>query len=355
MRTKNTQRFAAVLIAAVTLLALLCAMVYFAGIAGASAGAASVPESTRGKTVEEMLGASGEQEAPVYWNGKWYRCAADREAYLFIGVDHRGTMEEANEWSGGGQADVILLLVIDHADASFRVLQFDRDTMMNVPVLNVGGDVVGSRYMQLALSHSYGDGMEQSGENTVRAVSDLLYGVPIDGYASLLMDSIPILNDMVGGVTVTVEDDLTSVDATLVQGQTVTLMGEHAMQFVHARRAVGDGTNIARMRRHRMYLHGFEQQLRASMEDDPEFVLKLYAALKDYLVTDISSGVLSRAAQQCLQYENGGTLTPEGESRQGEKLMEFYPDEDALHALVLDLFYEEIPEQANSGEQNSGE
>ena len=346
MKTRNTQRFAAILVATVTLLALLCAAVYVAG----NASAASVPESTRGKTVEEMLGASDEQEAPVYWNGKWYRRAADREAYLFIGVDNRGTTEAAKEQGGGGQSDVLLLLVIDHADASFRVLQFDRDTMTNVPVLNVGGEVVGSRYMQLALSHSYGDGMEQSGENTVRAVSNLLYGVPIDGYASLLMDSIPILNDMVGGVTVTVEDDLTSVDAALVQGETVTLMGEHAMHFVHARRDVGDGTNIARMRRHRTYLRGFEQQLRASMADDPEFVLKLYASLKDYLVTDISSGVLSRAAQQCLQYENGGTLTIEGESRQGEKLMEFYPDEDALRELVLDLFYEEV-----SGSEISGE
>lgn len=350
MRIRNIQRFTAVVVMAVTLLAFLCAVIYIAGNVSAGASAASAPESTRGKTVEEMLGASGEQEAPVYWNGKWYRRAADREAYLFIGVDNRGTTEDAKEQRGGGQSDVLLLLVIDHADASFRVLQLDRDTMTNVCVLGADGSVLDTKYLQLEFAHTYGDGMEKSSENTVRAVSDLLYGVTIDGYASLLMDSIPILNDMVGGVTVTIEDNLASIDATLIQGQTITLMGEHAMHFVHARRDVGDGSNTARMHRHRTYLRGFEQQLRASMADDPEFVLKLYASLRDYLVSDISSGVLSRVAQQCLQYENGGTLTLEGESRLGEKLMEFYPDEDALHEIVLDLFYEEAPEEVNSGE-----
>lgn len=348
MKTKNAQRFAAAVVAAATLLTLACAALYLAQ--KAEAGAAPAPESARGKTVEEMLGAQDAQEAPVYWNGKWYRRAADREAWLFIGVDKKGTLQEAREQYGGGQSDVLLLLVMDHASASFRVVQFDRDTMANIPVLSVDGSVIDTKYQQLEFAHTYGDGMEQSGENTVRAVSGLLYGVPIDGYAALLMDSIPILNDMVGGVTVTVEEDLTAVDAALVQGQTVTLKGEHAMHFVHARRGVGDGSNTARMRRHRAYLHGFGQQLHASMANDPEFVLKLYASLLEYLVTDLSGGELSRIAQQCQTYENAGLLTPEGESRLGEKLMEFYPDETALRALVLELFYEEVPGEASSGQ-----
>ena len=350
MKTRRNQRWTALLVTAVTALALVCAAAYWAGNA-ATPQPVSQPESERGKTVEEMLGASDAQEAPVYWEGKWYWRAAEREAYLFIGVDNKGDLEEARKQFGGGQSDVLLLLVVDHAKATFRVLQLDRDTMTQVPVIGFGvggsaGNVLGTEYMQLEFAHTYGDGREQSGENTVDAVSGLLYGAPIDGYAALLMDAIPILNDMVGGVTVTVEDDLTAMDATLVQGRTVTLYGEQAMHFVHARRGVGDGSNVARMRRHRAYLHGFEQQLRARTAENPQFVLELYAALSDNLITDISSGTLSRIAQQCQGYENSGTLTLEGESRLGEKLMEFYPDENALRGLVLDLFYEETPRDA---------
>lgn len=344
---KSHQRWAALLVVAVTALAFFCAAAYWTGNAAAPQSA-PLPESERGKTVEEMLGGDEGQEAPIYWDGKWYQRAQDREAYLFIGVDNKGDLEEAEDTLGGGQSDVLLLLVIDHAKASYRVLQLDRDTMTQVTMIGfaVGGhsgSELGTKYMQLEFAHTYGDGREQSGENTVRAVSGLLYGAPIDGYAALLMDSIPLLNDMVGGVTVTVEDDLTALDPVLVQGQTVTLHGDEAMHFVRARRGVSDGTNISRMRRHRTYLHGFEQQLRAKIAEDPQFVLELYAGLSDYLVTDISSGTLSRVAQQCGGYENGGTLTLEGESRLGEKLMEFYPDETALRALVLDLFYEEAP------------
>ena len=41
---------------------------------------------------------------------------------------------------------------------------------------------------QLALAHTYGSGEEDSCENTVLAVENLLYGVGIDHYVSLTMD-----------------------------------------------------------------------------------------------------------------------------------------------------------------------
>ena len=58
---------------------------------------------------------------------------------------------------------------------------------------------------QIALAHANGDGMELSCENTVDAVSNMLYGIRIEGYISLNMDSIKILNHLAGGVPVTIE------------------------------------------------------------------------------------------------------------------------------------------------------
>lgn len=338
-------------VAAVLLVAVLVGGMYLWEQRAAASQPA--PDTSRGKTVEEMLGLADGGEAPVYFDGKWYQHAKGIESYLFMGVDRRGVAQSSGSYNDGGQADVLMLLVIDHENKRFRVLQLNRDTMTDVYVLAMDLSVLGVEYEQLALAHFYGDGMESSCENTVRTVSNLLYGVPIDGYAALQMDSIPILNDMVGGVTVTIEDDLTPADPTLVQGETVTLMGDHAMNYVHARMAVGDGTNLARMRRHRTYLQGFEEQLKASIAANQSFILDMYDALQEYLVTDISTSTLTYIAQQCMGYENGGIITMKGEAREGAyDFMEFYPDEDDLRGTILDLFYEET-EQAPA-EQGAG-
>lgn len=53
----------------------------------------------------------------------------------------------------------------------------------------------------------------------------------IDGYAMVNVGAVSVVNDMVGGVTVTIEDDFSEVDPTLKMGETVTLMGEQAREL----------------------------------------------------------------------------------------------------------------------------
>ena len=38
----------------------------------------------------------------------------------------------------------------------------------------------------------------------------------------------------------------------------------------------------------------------------------------------------------------GSLLTLEGEAVMGEEYEEFYPDEEALYRLILEVFYEEV-------------
>ena len=322
----------------------LAAAVLFLVIGGylleRSAGGAG--QETPGKTVEEILGLDKEEEAPVHFNGKQYRKNRDVEAYLLMGVDKMGEAQSSGGYNGGGQADVLLLLVVDQEEEIFHALQINRDTMTDVEVLGVKGDVIGTEYEQICLAHHYGEGLEDSCGNTVRAVSNLLYGVKIKGYAAIQMEAIPILNDMVGGVTVTVEDDFSSTDPSLIQGETMTLLGEQALHFIRSRMSMEDSSNLNRMERHRAYLHGFEEAFTAAAREDRELVLKMYDAAHDYMVTDMGSGSISRLAQRCLGYENGGVVTVEGETEMGERYVEFYPEEDALRQTVLDLFYTEI-------------
>jgi len=62
--------------------------------------------------------------------------------------------------------------------------------MANIRMLDVNGNPYNSFEGQLALSHTYGSGKEDSLENTAWSVSDYLYGLQIDHYASISMDKV---------------------------------------------------------------------------------------------------------------------------------------------------------------------
>ena len=302
----------------------------------------SFPASGNG----EPPSGSEDSGALVLYEGTWYAPRSDVETVLVLGLD-RSEREGIGMTGSYAQSDLMLLLEIDRTSETCRVIHLNRDTMATIQDFDRYGRPAGTYTAQLTLAYAHAQAY--TGNDTtacmsaVKAVSELLYGVKIDGYAAIQMEAIPILNDMVGGVTVTIEDDFSLVDPTLVQGETVTLKGEQAFHFIHDRYDVADGSNLSRMGRHRAYMHGFDEAFTAAAKEDRELVLKMYDAAHSYLVTDMGSKSITNLAEQCLGYENGGVVTMEGEAKLGETFMEFYPDEAGLRQTVLDLFYTEIP------------
>jgi hypothetical protein len=88
-----------------------------------------------------------------------------------------------------------------------------------------------------------------------------------------------------------------------------------------------------------MYMNAFVQNLRTKMQNEPEFVFSTYEQIVDYIVTDCSAETLSRLEKDYGDYTAGGVISLEGENVLGEELYEFYVDEDALDALILNLLY----------------
>ena len=151
------------------------------------------------------------------------------------------------------------------------------------------------------------------------------------------MDAISILNDSVGGVTVNVVDDFSSVDPSITLGE-VTLKGQQAINFVRSRKDIGDQLNISRMQRHRSYIDSFIRTLREKVEQSSTFAFSTYEAVSPYIVTDMSSNVFSSMLQRYSDYSMGEIVSPEGENVRGE-FKEFYVDEEKLDDLILRLFY----------------
>lgn len=312
----------------------------------------------RGETALKENKAEQEISAPVdveveekgkfvVYKGKKYCYNENNINILCMGVD-KSIQETGKDNIGeNGQADALILAVLDSETGHLSLVNISRDAMVDVNKYNVKGQYLGTENMQLCLAYSYGDGKEQSCANTMESVSRLLYGMPINAYAAMEYSAISILNDAVGGVTVEVLEDLTQSDAALQKGSIVTLKGEQAHTYVRSRNTEVLDSNNMRMNRQKQYLDAFVQKAISETKSNITTPVNLYNSISDYMVTNINSSEITYLAS--LIMENGITggdmFTVPGEVKQGKKYAEFIPDDEKLYELILDVFYKQADKQ----------
>lgn len=272
-------------------------------------------------------------------NGKHYFPRQDIHVLMIMGIDETGPVVSSGTHRNNGECDVVSLLIFNETTKTYRILVLNRDTMVTMPALGLGGRPAGNFYGQLALSHTYGSGLEDSCENTISTVSAFLYGLQIDQYMALNMDAIEILTDAVGGVPVHVTEDFSAIDPTIPMGDTV-LNGRQAMTFIRTRQGLGDQLNLSRMERHKTYMQGFWSAL-SQKSDDVGLLNDAYSQVSPYMVTNCSLSLLSALTSRYADYALEEVVSLPGENVKGPQFYEFHPDEEALDALILRLFYAE--------------
>lgn len=271
-------------------------------------------------------------------DGVEYFPRQDITVVMLLGIDEEGPILSSGSYRNHGEADAVMLLILNHAEDRIDMLCLNRDTMVQMPVLGIDGRISGTVYAQLALSHTYGEGLEDSCENTQKTIEALLNDIVIDHYVAMNMDGITIVNDAVGGVTVTITDDFSEVDSSLKMGE-MTLWGEQALTYVQTRKEIGNQLNISRMERHREYMDGLLQAMKERIVEDDSFATQLYEQVSAYVVTDCSVNVISGLMNRCADYTLGEIISPVGENVLSEEYYEFYVNEEELNKLVLRLFY----------------
>ena len=271
-------------------------------------------------------------------DGVDYYPRQDITTLLFMGIDEYGPAQDSMSYNNPGESDVVLLVVFDEAEKAYNILALNRDTMVEMPILGLGGKRAGTKVAQLALSHTYGSGLQDSCENVKETLSMLLGDSFVDYYISMNMDAIAILNDAVGGVTVTVEEDFSDVNSGITKG-ILTLRGEQALDYVRVRKNLGDQKNITRMKRQEEYVNGFLTALSGKSDGNTNFLLTVYEQLAPYLVTDCSFNTFSALMERYQGFTLGDTMTPEGENIIVNSFYEFHLDEAKMDALILELFY----------------
>lgn len=274
----------------------------------------------------------------IEWNGERYTLREGIEAYLILGIDMDDDRAAVSDL--GGQADVLFLLVIDNLQSSYRVLQINRDTMTQVPVISGDGSIGGVTFAPVCLSHAYGSGGHDSCENTVHAVRYILSDIEIDGYAAFDMEAIGRVNDSVGGVTLTIQDDLTAANPAFTAGAIVTLDAASAEDFLRARMSLGESNNINRLGRHRQYMDAWVEAARQKTHGNSAEFADFIAGMKNWSVTDMTDKRIAAVAENAYRYKNGGFVTIDGKNESSGGYNCFYADEDSVMEALLSLFYE---------------
>ena len=277
----------------------------------------------------------------VTYDGKTYVRRPEVTTVLFIGVDQRAE-EETTGYRSGGQSDFMLLLALDHHKREIRQLQVERDSITDVPVVGVLGNDVGTRRMQICLSHAYGGSEQERCMHTVQALANLLGGEKAQHCLSIRLDAIGVLNDRLGGVTVTVPEDYSDLDPAMTQGAVLRLNARQAELLVRERMTVADGTNASRMLRQRAFMSAAIDRVRVRLREDSDVAGTLFDMLdeiSDY--TDLQRGQLINELNQVYRYDVLPVDTMAGEYKLGfDGFMEYHVDGESAAAWVLQTLYE---------------
>ena len=296
-------------------------------------------------TSQPEMGEHQEESGLVSRDGKKYKYNEDIINILCMGIDKSSDLSDEAAASGeNGQADTIFLLTLDQKEKKMALIGLSRDTMTAIRTYDHQGNYVGETTNHLGLAYAFGDGKEESGRLMTEAVSKLLYEMPIHGYVAVNMNAIQKMNDSVGGVQVTLTEDMVLNGEEFAKGKTLRLSGEQAHSFVRMRDMMQEGSNNLRMERQKQYALSFINEAKREIKKDITLVAALYQDLSEDMVTSIGldETVYLASLLPEISFQMDDIRMVQGEIRQGSVYEEFYADEDALLDLILEVFYTEV-------------
>ncbi len=198
---------------------------------------------------------------------------------LFLGFDE----EEFN-------TDVIWVCQFDIGHAELHILQIPRDTCLPDYTSSPTGKfnsiyAMGEKYINPPI------------QRVVNAVQEN-FGIPIDAYITTGCNDIEDMVDLVGGIPITLDEEVIyEADKRIPAGETV-LSGEQAEWFVRFRWALAEG-DIGRMKNQRRFMAAAMEKLFSIVNDEGR--VKLYSYLKtiydnEYIYTNMSLGDIGMLA-----------------------------------------------------------
>lgn len=282
---------------------------------------------------------STDSSSYITYNGKKYEYNSQLRTMLFMGVDKDEEVTVKDITGRSGQADCLILLVLDPDQKTTTLLEISRDSMSDVKIYGMNGDYMATEVTQIATQYAYGDGENRSCHLTRDAVSNLLYDIPIHDYLSLNMAGIIPIVDQIGGVEITVPEDYTAIDPLFVQGSTITLNGELAEKYIRSRDIEVLGSNNQRMERQTQFVQALLEKVKSTEDGGGAMLRQFWSAGQPYITTDVSLDMMEKTASYDMNPE---ILKVPGEVRAGAEHDEFHVDNAGLQEMIINIFYHEV-------------
>ncbi len=284
----------------------------------------------------------------IEYNGGKYKFNSNITTALCMGIDNE------KEKSGGafvvgraGQADALYLIAVDTSTGKTTVIGIPRDIITDVDLYATSGSFVGTEKTQICLAYAYGDGKTESAQNTAKSVSRLLYGMPVNSYFAVDEKSIATLHNAVGTITVIANEDITgSCVINFNKGEKIKLTGGNVFGYLQSRNNETVDASVLRLERQLDYLKKYTSAVIEKSKSDFLFPVKLYNKVVKNAVTDLDAGRVTYLATSVLKNEEQVSL--EFKQIEGEQIVgadgfaEFYPDDEKLLELVMEVFYTKI-------------
>lgn len=289
-------------------------------------------------TQEEKKKTSG----TIAYEGKNYEYNDHLSNFLFMGIDKRTIVETTKGQANAGQADAIFLISWDRVEHKMSMVSIPRDTMTEIEAFDQNGDSLGKTKDHINLAYAYGDGKNVSCDLMKQAVSNLLYGLPIQGYCSLNMDGIPILLESVGGITVTIPNNsLVEKNPEWTKGANVDLTAENVEEFVRYRDTEKSQSAMERLERQIAFLEAYGKKAEMLYSENSSLVVQLYEKLNDYMVTNIGTDQFVKILKDFSTDTDREAWSIPGEGVIGAEFDEYHVNDRELYKMIIQHFYRE--------------
>ncbi len=313
-------------------------LVFLAGFLGMFLG-----QVKQENTVVQKEGASSAESEPerddtdwegvIQYEGQSYKKNKDIITILFLGIDDKGN-KNLSTIGNGGRSDAMILFLVNKAEETVKMLEISRDTMVEADVYDNNGRHLNTARMHINMQYAYGDSGKKSCQITKNTVSRLLYGTEVKHHFALTIAGMRAVTEALGGITLTMPEDYSMIDPEYTKGAVVTLDGDAVEHFVRYRDTKQFGSNEARMERQNWFLLELFRQMKNRKDEIGTDVL--LDAAEPYLETDLDVNMIQKLSNYEFSEE---TEKVPGKLEEGSTHDEYYVDEEALQALLVDLFY----------------
>lgn len=294
---------------------------------------------------------AGKRNFDVLYNHKKYSYNSGIINLLVLGIDDLDVVKEKEGLYNGGQSDAIYMLSLDTVNKKFWLVQVPRDAVAYIDLYDEEGNITASIEAQITVQHGAGNGLEESNYRSAKAISRMFYGLPIHSTTSANMGGVIAVNDAIGGVTVkslytfTTYGNDYGTNETFVEGETYTLMGTSAYNYIHFRDINRMNTSSERLARQKQYLNSFFNSAWSTIAHNPTKIIDIYNTAMDYIITDLSTSEMVTLVSEAAGCSFGGIYTLEGKVRDGQQAGEsehYDLDQDKLKEYLINNYYIEV-------------